>query len=169
MASLGDFAGLLEPHPSLLGLSLAIFIVFLVLRGRILSIFKCFGVRLYSSAPSGLPEKHRFFRYLAWMPLRLHLGPYLEPLGNPLGRSWFSLGRLLDALGALLGALGALLGCSWVLLGGLGPLLGISWPLLRLSWALLRRSWVALGSLLGALAALLGRFWLHLGTLGRSF
>ena len=41
-ASLGDFAGLLEPHPSLLGLSLAIFIAFLVLRGRILSIFRLF-------------------------------------------------------------------------------------------------------------------------------
>ena len=42
LASLGDFAGLLEPHPSLLGHSLAIFIAFLVLRSRILSIFRCF-------------------------------------------------------------------------------------------------------------------------------
>ena len=61
LASLGDFAGLLEPHPSLLGLSLATFIVFLVLRGRILLIFRCFWCPLVFSAPSGLAEKTEVF------------------------------------------------------------------------------------------------------------
>ena len=74
------------------------------------------------------------------MPLGLHFGPFLEPPGVSLGRSWASLGRLLGALGALLGSLGVLLGPSYAHLGrSWGGLWRILW-LLSASGPLLRRS-----------------------------